>query len=377
MNSTHFISIFPIFFVAFAAAFALTPVARKLAEKVGAIDMPKARGVHTKPMPRFGGVAIYLGCLIAMLLFLPLFGEKTVLGEVLEPDKKLFGLIGGSLIVFLIGVVDDVKGLSPKVKFIGQILAALVAWLLGIRIDFIGFQSAPQGYIFFPWYVSLLITLLWIVGITNTINLMDGLDGLAAGLSLISAACIAFIAYIHGWYAMCLVVLATAGSAAGFLPWNFHPAKIFMGDSGSLTLGFLLATASLLSPAKVPTIFAVLTPILVLALPIFDTFFAIVRRAVNRKPITVADKGHLHHRIMAVGMGQRRTVLTLYSICGTMGVAGIVISRGLKYEALLLMIFAFILIYVFIDDTKPTENGTVQKQDEDAPAAAVKKEDEQ
>ncbi|MBR5741939.1 MAG: undecaprenyl/decaprenyl-phosphate alpha-N-acetylglucosaminyl 1-phosphate transferase [Firmicutes bacterium] len=360
-----FKSLLPIFFTAFAAAFALTPVARKLAEKVGAIDMPKARGVHTKPMPRFGGFAIYLGGLIAMLIFLPLFGEKRVFGETLEPSTQLFGLIGGSVVIFLIGVVDDIKGLSPKVKFIGQLVAALIVCLAGIRIDFIGFPSAPEGYLYFPWYLSYPITILWIVGITNTINLMDGLDGLAAGLSLISSACIAYIAYIHGWYAMCLVLLAVAGSAAGFLPWNFHPAKIFMGDSGSLTLGFLLATASLLSPAKVPTIFAVLTPVLVLALPIFDTFFAIVRRAVNRKPITVADKGHLHHRIMAVGMGQRRTVLTLYSICGTMGVAGIVISRGLKYEAILLMIFAFILVYVFIDDTKPTENGTVQKEDEE------------
>ncbi len=364
MNDTNVLSILPAFFVALAVTFALTPVARVLARKVGAIDMPKARGVHTEPMPRFGGFAIFFGIVTAMVIFLPVFGERTVLGETLERDPKLLGLLGGTLVIFLVGVADDIKGLSPKVKFVGQIVAALIVCLAGIRIDFIGFPPAPQGYIFFPWYFSYPITILWIVGITNTINLMDGLDGLAAGLSLISAACIAFIAYIHGWYAMCLVLLVVAGATTGFLPWNFHPAKIFMGDSGALTLGFLLASASLLSPAKIPTIFAVLTPVLVLALPIFDTFFAIVRRAVNRKPITVADKGHLHHRIMAVGMGQRRTVLTLYSICGMMGVAGIVISRGLKYEAILLMIFAFILVYVFIDDTKTTESGTVQKEEE-------------
>lgn len=365
MTNINFISVLPIFAVAFVLSCALTPFAKWLAPKVGAIDMPKARGMHTKPMPRFGGVAIFLGSMLAMIFFLPVFGKKIVLGEALEPSKQILGLLGGAVVIFIVGVIDDIKGLSPKVKLVGQIIAALIVFFTGTRIDFIGFPPAKYGYIFFPTWVALIITVVWIVGVTNTINLMDGLDGLAAGLSLISTACIAYVAYIHGWYLMCLVFLAAAGSAAGFLPWNFHPAKIFMGDSGALYLGYILAAASLLSPAKIPTLFAVLTPILVLALPIFDTFFAIIRRAVNRKPITMADKGHLHHRIMAVGMGQRRTVLTLYSICGTFGVAGIILSRGLKYEAILLMIFAFILVYVFIDDTKPTDAGTVQKEDKE------------
>ena len=203
----------------------------------------------------------------------------------------------------------------------------------------------------FPTIVSLIVTVVWIVGITNTINLIDGLDGLAAGVSFIATMVIAYIAYIHGRYEIAMAFMAIAGSCLGFLPYNFHPAKIFMGDAGALFLGFMIASISVMSPMKSATVIATILPIFVLALPIFDTAFAILRRFLSGKPIMQADKGHLHHRIMAVGMGQKRTVLTLYVISGIMGVAAILISRESLFRlAFLLMIAAGTLVYVFMKD---------------------------
>ena len=355
-----------VFAVAFGISLALTPFAKWLAPKIGAIDMPKARGMHSKPMPRFGGLAIYLGSLIAMLLFLPLTGDRMLVGELVQQDTRLFGLLAAGTVVFLVGVVDDIKGVTPLQKASGQVLGGLILFFSGIRFDFVGNPFVSGEIIQFPWIISLLLTVIWVVAITNTINLMDGLDGLAAGISFISAMCIAYVSYIHGWYMMCLILLALAGGAMGFLPWNFHPAKIFMGDSGALYLGFMLAAVSILNPAKQVTVFAMIMPMLVLALPIFDTAFAIIRRAVNHQPLMVADKGHLHHRIMRVGMGQKRTVLILYAICGIMGAAGIVFSRHLYYETIFLLGCAAILLYVFIDET----NGKKGKKPAEVPAAA-------
>jgi len=369
MQEILFIRVMIVFVVAFAIALGLTPFAKWLAPKIGAIDMPKARGMHNKPMPRFGGLAIYLGSMIAMLLFLPLTGDRMLVGELVEQDSRLFGLLAAGTVVFLVGVIDDIKGVTPKQKALGQVLGGLILFFSGIRFDFVGNPFVPGEIIEFHWIISLLLTVIWVVAITNTINLMDGLDGLAAGISFISAMCIAYVSYVHGWYLMCLILLALAGGAMGFLPWNFHPAKIFMGDSGALYLGFMLAAVSILNPAKQVTVFAMIMPMLVLALPIFDTVFAIIRRAVNRQPLTMADKGHLHHRIMRVGMGQKRTVLTLYSICGIMGAAGIVFSRHLYYETIFLLGCAAILLYVFIDDTSGKKGEAAKKAAEPAETA--------
>lgn len=202
--------------------------------------------------------------------------------------------------------------------------------------------------------VCFIVTILWIVGITNTINLIDGLDGLAAGIAAVSSLSIAYVAYIHGdQYGMmivCLAMVALAGSCIGFLPFNFYPAKIFMGDGGSLFLGFMIATLSVVGPLKRSTIIAVVVPVLVLGIPIFDTFFAILRRVVNRRPIMEADKGHLHHRLMALGYGQRRAVLMLYGISAIMGMAAVLVSRELYKDSLVLVGIAAIYLYVFLTD---------------------------
>lgn len=330
-----------IFLAAFFLALIFTPAAIKIAPKIGAIDVPKDnRRMHTKAMPRFGGMAIYIGTVGSMLIFLPY-------------STSLMGVIAGGTLIFLIGIIDDLKGMPAKVKLMFQILCAVILFQFSVRISFIS-NPFGEGYYFFPWIVSLLVTVIWIVGITNTINLIDGLDGLAAGVAFIASISIAYTAFIHGRTEISMAMLAIAGSALGFLPFNFNPARIFMGDGGSLFLGFMLAGLSVMSPMKSATMLATVVPVLVLGLPIFDTAFAILRRVINKRPIMEADKGHLHHRIMAAGLGQRRTVLTLYGISGVMGVAAILISRDLLIESGLLVVIAGTLIYVFLTDPNST-----------------------
>ncbi len=323
--------------LAFILAFIFTPVAIKLAPKIGALDIPKDnRRMHSKPMPRFGGMAIYIGTMTAMVAFMPL-------------DTKLLGVLAGGTLIFAAGIVDDIKGMSAKVKLACQIVCALILFQFSVRISFVG-NPFGEGYFFFPWWLSLIVTVVWIVGITNTINLIDGLDGLAAGIAFIASVSIAYTAYLSDRPGISIAALAIAGGALGFLPFNFNPAKIFMGDGGSLFLGFMLAGISVMGPMKGATVIATVVPMFVLALPIFDTLFAILRRLVNGRPIMEADKGHLHHRIMAVGLGQKRTVLTLYGISGIMGVAAILVTRGLWVEAGLLVLVAMTLIYVFVKE---------------------------
>jgi UDP-GlcNAc:undecaprenyl-phosphate GlcNAc-1-phosphate transferase len=188
------------------------------------------------------------------------------------------------------------------------------------------------------------------VAITNTINLVDGVDGLAAGISAIASLCIAYVAYIFGYYPACFCLLAVAGGALGFLPYNFYPAKTFMGDGGALFLGFMIANFSILEPVKRATLVAVLIPALVLALPIFDTLWAILRRKLNGKSIMEADKEHIHHRLLRTGMGQRRTVLCMYGVCGIMGVAAVLLSRELYVESLGLLAVAATFVLVVLTD---------------------------
>ena len=328
-----------IFFISFIVAFICTPLAIKIAPKIGALDIPKDdRRMHTETMPRFGGIAIYVGSMVPIIFFL----FDTI-------DQRMAGIAIAATLILIMGIVDDIWGLSAKVKLAGQILCACILFACSVRISFIS-NPWGEGLIEFPWVVSFIVTILWIVGITNTINLIDGLDGLAAGVSFIATVVIAYIAFINRRYDVSMAFLALAGSCLGFLPWNFHPAKIFMGDGGALYLGFMIASISVMSPMKSATVIATILPIFVLALPILDTALAIIRRVKNGRPIMEADKQHLHHQILNVGMGHKRTVLTLYCISGIMGVASILISRGLFIDALLLIAIATTLVYVFMKD---------------------------
>ena len=333
-----------VFLTSLILALIFTPVAIFLAPKIGAVDVPKdERRMHDKPMPRFGGLAIFVGTMASIAIF------------IIPENPNLVGILVGGVLIYLLGLIDDIKGVPAKVKFLGQIIIAGIVYALGIRIHFItAFFSPDYEVTFFPEAIAFALTILWIVGITNTINLIDGLDGLAGGVALIASLSIAYSAYIVsaplGISIPTLAMLALAGSVLGFLPYNFNPAKIFMGDSGSLFLGFMLAVLAIEGATKSATVVATIAPVLVLGVPIFDTAFAILRRLINKKPIMEADKGHLHHRIMAAGFGQKRAVLMLYGISGAMGVAAVLLTRDMFVESFALLAIAGMLIYIFIAD---------------------------
>ncbi len=333
----------PLFLAAIVTA-VMTPLAVWFAPKIGAMDIPKdSRRVHNKPMPRFGGAAIYIGMMVSLSVF-------ALNGRGVLP------IMIGCTIVYALGLIDDLTDMKPIIKFAGQLLAATVVFAMGVRITFVKITIIDllftSGHpILFGNVIDYIVTVLWLVAITNAVNLIDGLDGLAAGIAAISALCIAYVAYIHGYELPTMLMMAVAGSALGFLPFNFHPAKIFMGDGGSQLLGFAIAAFSVQGTVKGATIMVVLLPALVLGLPIFDTLMAIIRRTSRHQSISTADKEHLHHKIMKAGFGQRRAVLLMYSLSGIMGIMAVLSSRGLYVECIGLLAIAAMIVGVILTDT--------------------------
>ncbi len=302
------------FFFAFVISFLITPLARKLAIKVGALDVPKSdRKIHKDAMPYFGGIAMYIAIIACMYVFLP--STKT----------NISVMIGATLLV-LVGIVDDMYEMPAKIKLAFQILAAVIAVYGGVRIYFITNPFHTAGLSFLNTF-SIPITLIWIVGITNTINLIDGLDGLAAGVSGIAALALLFTVTPLGYSFIIVECAIVAGAAFGFLPHNFNPAKIFMGDTGSMLLGYMLSIVAVLGVAKSVAAITLIVPIFAIGLPILDTLFAIVRRLINKKPIMEADKEHLHHQLMKKGLNQKQTVLVLYGISIFLGLTAVFISK--------------------------------------------------
>lgn len=366
-----------------ALTFALTvifvPMSIKLAHKIGAIDIPKdGRRVHTRPIPRIGGVAIFASITISALIasFSGLLHKGAINRNTgiatLDWNMDIFldgqmvpilGVVLGGTIIFAVGLIDDIFDMNAKLKLLGQIAAASFVYAIGVRIEFVS-NFLGNGVTDLSSIICYLVTVIWIVAITNTINLVDGLDGLAAGVVGIAALCIAYVGYIFGYYLGAFPMIAIAGASLGFLVFNFYPAKTFMGDCGSQYLGFMLASFSILGTVKSATVVAVLIPGLALCLPILDTLMAIVRRAANKQSIFAADKEHIHHRLLKTGMGQRRTVICLYGICGVMGTAAVLMSRELYVESLGLL--AVVLMYVYVVFTNPNEK---------APKLKKKKED--
>jgi len=337
--------------IAFVIAFVATPLSIQISKRSGAYDVPRDdRRMHTAPIPRLGGIAIFLSFLVCSFILRALI-DAGVVTDADTPDlvQKLQAILIAGGFVFLLGVVDDVKGMRARYKLLGQIGCAALAFALGIRIPAValfGWQFANEtGAVNF---ISFIVTVIWLVAITNMINLIDGLDGLAAGVVGIAALAIAYSAYVNGYAAVGFAMAIIAGSALGFLPFNFFPAKIFMGDSGAMFLGFALASVSIISPAKGATVVAIIAPVIVLGVPLFDMLFAIFRRARRRQSIFVPDKGHLHHQLSKIGIGQRRSVLMLYGISGIMGIAAIVFSRELYLEAVGLFFIAVVFIFVLI-----------------------------
>ncbi|TZE81302.1 MraY family glycosyltransferase [Calorimonas adulescens] len=316
---------------AFLIAFLVTPMAKVIAIKVGAIDMPgEERRIHTRPIPRMGGLSIFAAFVLSTLVFMPM-------------DIKTVGLILASSLIVVMGIVDDIKGLSATVKMGGQILAAMVLVFFGFRIEWL--TSPLDGMIYLGW-LSIPATVFWVVGITNTFNLIDGLDGLAAGISAISSVTMFVVALLNGRDTAAMLLLIVAGAALGFLPHNFNPAKIFMGDTGSLFLGFVLSAISIQGTIKGATAIAIVIPVLAMGLPIFDTAIAIVRRAKNGMPIMQPDRGHLHHRLLDMGFTQRQVVLILYAISGILGVVAIAVTNASPLWSLVLTLSVLLAAFI-------------------------------
>ncbi|AJS60388.1 MraY family glycosyltransferase [Paenibacillus sp. IHBB 10380] len=309
-------------------ALLLTPQVKKFAFKVGAIDVPNARKVHTRVMPRLGGLGIYLAFILALFLVLPFVAADLSLRD--ANFIKAF-VVGGSMIV-LIGALDDRFELSAKVKLLGQIIAAcVVVFGFDISVDFVNIPF-QDNFKYLESWISIPLTIFWIVGVTNAINLIDGLDGLAAGVSGIAIGTILVMSLLMGNMMIALLCMILLGAIIGFLFFNFHPAKIFMGDSGSLFLGFCLAMLSLLGFKQV-AIVSFMTPLIIIGVPLSDTFFAIIRRWVQKKPIFAPDKGHLHHCLRQLGFSHRQSVLIIYSIAAFFGILAVIQSSAAFYDA--------------------------------------------
>ncbi|MFV9568656.1 glycosyltransferase family 4 protein [Thermoanaerobacter mathranii] len=319
------------FVMAFVVSLIATPMAKKLAFVIGAIDIPnEERRIHTKPVPRLGGVAIFLGTITSILLFLP----KT---------HETIGIVTGATIIAVLGLFDDKYSLSAKVKLLGQLVAAMVLIISGVRIDWLS-NPFGDGMIYLKSWLAIPLTLFWVVGITNTMNLIDGLDGLAAGIAVISSGSLFIVSLLNGRFATAVISIAIAGAALGFLPYNFNPAKIFMGDTGAMFLGFVLAAISIQGAVKSAAAIAIAVPILALGVPIFDTTFAIVRRLINGKPIMEADKGHLHHRLLEKGLTQRQVVLIMYGVSLLLGISAILISSSNETKGLIIFILSILFV---------------------------------
>lgn len=307
------------FLIALVLTILLTPMVRSFAPEIGAIDRPSKRKVHLSNTPRTGGLAVYFG-FIAALLFGLLWGGAN--GVVVNPRPVLGILLGGSL-VLLIGFLDDIRGLPAATKFIGQFIGAGVAVYFGVEIPFI---SNPFNGLMPLGYVAVPLTLLWLVGMTNAINLIDGLDGLAAGVCAIASAALFFVALRTHQMGAAIIMLALSGSALGFLRYNFNPASVFLGDAGSYFLGFILASASIIGVFKTTLVVAVVIPILILGVPIFDTSFAVLRRLKEKKNPFAADNQHIHHLLLRAGMTQREAVMSIYIACFLLSMIAIIMA---------------------------------------------------
>ena len=291
----------------------VTPLVRRFALARGLVDYPGGRKVHTLPIPRLGGVGIYAGVMAAVAV--QALGERfagwggTIVGGGTARVRIVAVLIGLTL-VFIVGLVDDLRTLSPGWKFSGQVIAAAVVVGSGLRIEYVG--DPLGGGLLALGLLSIPVTMLYVVGFTNVINLIDGLDGLAAGVSAIAAATLLVLAAQGNRLDAAAFAVALIGTCVGFLRYNSHPASIFMGDSGALFLGFTLATISLMGVMKSSAAIALAVPLLIIGVPIFDTASAIVRRVMHKRPIQEADRGHIHHRLLGRGFNQRQTVFIIY-----------------------------------------------------------------
>ena len=326
------------FVLALIVAFSATPIAKKIALRIGAVDMPKdERRVHSRPIALFGGAAIIAGFVVSIAY--NLIGAS----DTFAPNHELLGLMAGLAIIAGMGIADDKKHLKAPVKLAFQLAAALVVILLSdTRIKVLTNPFSSEGHFTLNIYVSYALTLLWIVGVTNAINLIDGLDGLAAGVASISALSLFFVSLMdtgmpHDPY-ISIITAALAGAALGFLPFNFNPAKIFMGETGAAFLGFTLGVVSIQGMLKSYAAISIAVPFLVLGLPLFDTGLAILRRLAKGRPVMAGDRNHIHHRLLDMGLSHKQSVIVMYIASAMFGLCAVVMANKGIFSAIILLI---------------------------------------
>jgi UDP-GlcNAc:undecaprenyl-phosphate GlcNAc-1-phosphate transferase len=324
--------------LAFGIPLLLTPLVKKLAVAAGAIDQPGQRKVHQHPVPCWGGLGIFLGFAAALVSAASLVAISSNRGEVI-------GLLAGGLVILAVGMFDDWKGISPLVKLAGQIAAAVVAVSFGIRVHFVSIPFG--GFIVLGSLMSVALTIVWLVAITNALNLVDGLDGLAAGIAAISAGIVAYISFSQGVALVGICALFLGVSALGFLPHNWHPAKIFMKDAGSMFLGFTLASLAAIGLTKSAVVFALILPILILGIPISDMLLAITRRLMRGQSVLTADREHIHHRLLDLGLTHRQTVLSIYGVNLLLGGSAVLLTF-LKTGQGLIVLFLLCAVVLFL-----------------------------
>lgn len=327
--------------VAFMISFAATPVVRSFAKQVGAIDIPdNKRHIHKQPIPRMGGLAIFIGFLLSVLLFANI-------------TPQVRGILLGAILIVVVGAIDDVMNLNAWLKFCVQIVAAVIAVLSGVIINVVsnpllitGEQAITVGILAVP------VTILWIVGVTNSVNLIDGLDGLACGVSAIASLSMLVVSMLvsNANANVAVILAALCGGCLGFIPYNLNPAKIFMGDTGALLLGYILATASVIGMFKFYAIVTFILPVLALAVPLSDTIFAFTRRILHGQSPFHADRGHFHHKLLDMGLSQKQAVAVLYAISAILGLTAVLLtSSGIVRIVVAVIAFAIaVLIWLFV-----------------------------
>ena len=350
--------------VALLVSYFMTPPVKRFAENVGAIDVPKdARRIHDHPIPRMGGLAIFTGFVLSVLLFV-------------DMSMQVMGLLLGAVIIAVMGALDDILCLNPWIKLGGQFLAALVAIRCGIVFDVIsnpGFLDAeatiPLGWLSIPF------TIIWIIACTNAVNLIDGLDGLAVGISAISSISMMIVSMIlpAGIGSIPLILACLAGACFGFMPYNINPAKIFMGDVGSQFLGFVLSCVSIMGLFKFHAIITFLIPLLSLAVPLGDTIFAFFRRILHGQSPFHADRGHIHHKLIDMGMSQKQAVAVLYAISAVLGLIAVLVAgpgTGIRIVCIVVAFAISLTVWLFVFSKAHVHSEHLHPEHREGPSVA-------
>jgi len=347
---------------ALVVSYLMSPLVKSFAYKIGAIDVPKdSRRMHKKPVPRLGGLAIFLGFMVSLLIFVPI-------------DHQLRGILLGATIIVVLGVVDDISPLRAGFKFLVQIAAALIAVYHGVVVNVLSNPNVFSGDAYWSLgWASIPITVLWIVGITNSVNLIDGLDGLANGVSTISAVTMLVIALLVSEGQTALIMAALAGACLGFMPYNKNPAQMFMGDTGSTFLGYILATISIQGLFKYYAIISFAVPFLILGLPMFDTLFAIVRRLAHGQNPMSPDRGHIHHRLIDMGLNQKQAVAALYVVSSILGLSAVVLTASGAMRAMIFLLALAVVAYLAARVIFPREIAETKHEKELEAAATAPK----